>query len=121
DGEPDIYRPTGRLNYVRVVPTDDLQGALAAEWAHEMGLQRVYILDDKEVYGQGVANLFDQRARELGLDVLGHESIDTKAQEFKSLFTKIKGKDPDLIYFGGTTQSKGGQLAKDLVGAGLDA
>jgi branched-chain amino acid transport system substrate-binding protein len=120
-GEPGVYRPTGRLNYVRVVPADDLQGSLAAEWAQEMGLERVYILDDREVYGRGVANLFEERALELGMEVLAHESIDVNAQEFKSLFTKIKALDPDLIYFGGTTQSKGGQLAKDLVASGLDA
>jgi len=40
--------------------------------------------------------------------------------EFSSLMTKIKGYNPDVIYFGGTTQSKGGQLAKDMVAAGLN-
>lgn len=119
--EPDVYRPTGKINYVRVVPADDLQGSLAADWAKEMGLKKVYILDDNEVYGRGIAQLFEERAGEIGLNVLGHESIDSKAQEFKSLMVSIKAKGPDLIYFGGTTQSKGGQIAKDLVAAGLTA
>jgi len=35
--------------------------------------------------------------------------------------TSIKTKNPDLVYFGGTTQTKGGQVAKDLVAAGLTA
>jgi branched-chain amino acid transport system substrate-binding protein len=56
----------------------------------------------------------------LGIEVLGHETIDFKAQEFKSLMTKIRALGPDLVYFGGTTQSKGGQIAKDMVAAGLD-
>jgi branched-chain amino acid transport system substrate-binding protein len=120
-GEPDIYRPSGKVTYFRVVPADDLQGSLAADWAKDMGAKRVYVLDDNEVYGRGIAQLFDQRAQEIGLEVLGHESIDAKSQEFKSLMTTIKGTNPDLVYFGGTTQSKGGQLAKDLVAAGLDA
>lgn len=120
-GEPDIYRPSGKVTYFRVVPADDLQGSLAADWAKEMGLNRVYVLDDNEVYGRGIAQLFDQRAQEIGLEVLGHESIDAKSQEFKSLMTTIKGANPDLVYFGGTTQTKGGQLAKDLVAAGLQA
>jgi branched-chain amino acid transport system substrate-binding protein len=119
--EPDVYRPSGKLNYVRVVPADDLQGSLAAEWAKDMNLMKVYILDDNEVYGRGIANLFEERAVEIGLNVLGHESIDAKAQEFKSLMVKIKALEPDLIYFGGTTQSKGGQIAKDMVAAGLTA
>src|SRR5262249_21196913 len=84
-------------------------------------VKRVYVLDDNEVYGKGIATLFIEACQDLGIEVLGHESIDVKAQEFKPLMATIKGYKPDLIYFGGTTQSKGGQIAKDLVAAGLDA
>ncbi len=118
-GEPDIYRPTGEVNYVRMVPTDDLQGPLGAAWAKELGVS-VYVLDDNEVYGKGIATLFIEACQDLGLEVLGHESIDSKAQEFKSLMATIRGEKPDLVYFGGTTQSKGGQIAKDMIAAGLD-
>jgi branched-chain amino acid transport system substrate-binding protein len=120
-GEPGVYRPTGRLNYTRVVPADDLQGPLSADWAKKRGVKRVYILDDNEVYGKGIADLFDERCREIGIEVLGHDSIDAKAQEFKSLMASIKSAGPDLVYFGGTTQSKGGQLAKDMASAGITA
>jgi branched-chain amino acid transport system substrate-binding protein len=120
-GEPDVYRPTRRLNYTRVVPADDLQGPLSADWARARGVKTVYILDDNEVYGKGIADLFDERCREIGIEVLGHDSIDAKAQEFKSLMASIKAKNPDLVYFGGTTQSKGGQLAKDMASAGIGA
>ncbi|MGD9721051.1 MAG: branched-chain amino acid ABC transporter substrate-binding protein [Pirellulales bacterium] len=120
-GEPDIYRPTGHINYLRIVPTDDQQAPLGALWAKEMGVQRVYVLDDNEVYGKGIATLFIEACQDLGIEVVGHESIDVKAQEFKPLMATIKGLKPDLVYFGGTTQSKGGQIAKDLVAAGLDS
>ena len=120
-GEPEVYRPTGRLNYTRVVPADDLQGPLSADWAKKRGVKKVYILDDNEVYGKGIADLFDERCREIGIEVLGHDSIDAKAQEFKSLMASIKAAGPDLVYFGGTTQSKGGQLAKDMASAGITA
>jgi branched-chain amino acid transport system substrate-binding protein len=120
-GEPGVYRPTGRLNYTRVVPADDLQGPLSADWAKKRGVRRVCILDDNEVYGKGLADLFDERCREIGIEVLAHDSIDSKAQEFKSLMASIKAANPDLVYFGGTTQSKGGQLAKDMASAGITA
>jgi len=120
-GEPEVYRPTGRINYMRVVPADDLQGPMAADWAQRRGVKRVYILDDNEVYGKGIADLFDERCHELGIEVLGHDSIDSKAQEFKSLMASVKAVRPDLVYFGGTTQSKGGQLAKDMASAGIGA
>ena len=106
-GEPDIYRPSGEINYLRLVPTDDLQGPLGAAWAKELGVKRVYVLDDNEVYGKGIATLFIEACQDLGIEVLGHESIDVKAQEFKPLMATIKGVEPDLIYFGGTTQTKG--------------
>jgi branched-chain amino acid transport system substrate-binding protein len=118
-GEPEIYRPSGKVNFTRVVPADDLQGPLAADWAQEMGVKKVFIIDDTEVYGKGLANNFEDRCKEIGIEVLGREQIDAKNQEFKTLMTTIKAAGPDLIYFGGTTQSKGGQLAKDMVGVGM--
>jgi len=119
-GEPQNYRPTGKVNYVRVVPADDLQGPLSARWAKHLGVRKVYVLDDNQVYGKGIATLFIEACQQLDIEVLGHESIDDKAQEFKSLMTTIRGEKPDLIYFGGTTQTKGGQIAKDIVAAGLN-
>ncbi len=119
-GEPDIYRPSKKLNFCRVCPTDLVQGPLSADFAKdELKAKKVYVLDDKELYGAGIATLFAARAKEIGLEVLGHESIVTTQQEFGSLMTKIKALNPDLVYFGGTTQSKGGQLAKDMKSAGL--
>jgi len=118
--EPGKYRPTGKLNYVRVVPADDLQGPLSADFAQAIGVKKVYILDDKEVYGQGIAKLFHARCEEIDLEVLGHDSIDGKAQEYKALMTRIKGLKPDLLYFGGTSQSNGGQIAKDMMSVGLN-
>ena len=76
-GEPKRYRPTGKVNYFRVVPADDLQGDCAAGWARDMGVKKVYILDDKTVYGKGLADIFEKRSRELGIEVLGHDSIDS--------------------------------------------
>ena len=123
-GEPEKYRPSGKINYVRVVPADDIQGVVSADWALKLGLKKVFILDDREVYGKGIADLFHARADELkdqGLTILGHEGIDANAQEFKALMTKVKAKAPQLIYFGGTTQTKAGQLVKDMLAVGLDA
>lgn len=120
-GEPEKYRPSGKINYTRVVPADDIQGVVSADWAKKLGLNKVFILDDREVYGKGIADLFHARADEIGLKVLGHEGIDAQAQEFKPLMTKIKAGGPQLIYFGGTTQTKAGQLVKDMLAVGLDA
>lgn len=118
-GEPEKYRPSGKVNYTRVVPADDIQAAVGAKWTAELGAKKVYILDDREVYGKGIADLYERACADYGIEVLGHEGIDPKQQEYKALMTSIKAKSPDLIYFGGTTQSNGGQLVKDAAAVGL--
>ena len=120
-GEPDKYYPAKTRNYSRVVPADDLQGPVGARWAKELGGKNVYILDDQETYGKGLADLFEAEAKKIGLNVVGHEGWDGKATDFRALANKIKGANPDTIYLGGITQNQGGQLVKDLRGVGMTA
>lgn len=118
--EPGVYRPTGNITFARVCPADDTQGPLAADFAKdELKAKTIFILDEKALYGQGLANLVKQRCEKLGIQVLGHDSINTRQNEFRSLMATIKAKNPDVVYFGGTTQDKGGQVAKDMRDAGL--
>jgi branched-chain amino acid transport system substrate-binding protein len=118
-GEPDVYYPTGKRNYARVIVADDVQGAVAANWAKTLGVKSVYILDDAELYGKGVADVFDKTAKALGLTVIGHESIDPKAADYKALMEKIAvsngGNPPDLVYVGMVVDNNASQLLKDKV------
>ncbi len=119
--EPGVYRPSGKVSYFRVVPADDLQGRAAAEWMKKIGAKSAYVLDDRGLYGKGLADVFSASAPDFGIAVLGREGIDPKAQEYRSLMTKIKALNPDFIYYGGTTQTNAGQIAKDMVAVGLAA
>ena len=119
--EPNVYYPSGKRNFSRVVPADDLQGVAAAKWAKSLGVKKVYVLDDQELYGKGLAGIFAQNAKKEGIEVLGQEGIDSKASDYRSLMNKIKDKQPDLIYFGGITQNNAGQLIKDARNVGMTA
>lgn len=121
--EPAVYRPSGRVTYYRVVPADDIQGKVGAQFAKQQGMKSVYVLYDGGLYGQGIANVFVNTAEDIGLKVLssGAKKIDPKAQEYRSLMTKIKPLKPDLVYYGATTQTNAGQVAKDMVAVGLNA
>jgi branched-chain amino acid transport system substrate-binding protein len=113
--EPGKYYPNGcTRNYTRVVPADDLQGRAGAVWAAKLGLTNVYVLDDTELYGKGIADVFNQEAAGAGLTVLGRDSIDGKATDYKALAEKIKATNPQLVYYGGITQNNAGQLWRDL-------
>jgi branched-chain amino acid transport system substrate-binding protein len=119
-GEPHIYRPSGRINYFRVVPADDIQGVVAAHWAKQLGMKSVFILHDKELYGKGIADIFEKECKKIGIRVIAKEGIDPKALEYKGLMIKIKNINPDMVYFGGTTQSNAGQLVKDMRSCGVN-
>jgi branched-chain amino acid transport system substrate-binding protein len=117
--EPMIYRPSGAITYFRIVPTDEIQGSLGAEWSKQLGAKKVFILHDRELYGKGVAEMFRRASPTHGLEVVGFEGIDGKASNYRSLAIKIRQKNPDLVYFGGTTQSNAGQIIKDVRASGL--
>jgi branched-chain amino acid transport system substrate-binding protein len=117
--EPDKYYPTGERNYTRVIVADDKQGAAGAALMEEEGLESVYILDDKETYGKGLADQFQRAAEDAGIEVVGREGIDGSASNYRSLMNKIAEADPDAIYFGGIIENNAAQLIKDKVGAGM--
>lgn len=119
--EPDIYYQHGPRNFCRVVPADDLQGQAGAWWAQSLGVKKVYILDDKELYGKGLARVFEKSCRERGLTVAGHEGIDSKAPDYRAVVNKIRESGADLVYFGGITQNGSGKLVKDLRDGGSGA
>ena len=76
--EPDKYYPSKVRNYARVVTADDVQGSVDANFmSQKLGVKTVYILDDQQLYGKGVADVFEATAKQLGMTVLGHEGIDT--------------------------------------------
>lgn len=114
-GEPDVYRPAGKVTFCRVCPTDDVQGPLSAEFAKDvLKAKRVYILDDKELYGAGIAGLFERRCKEIGVEVLGRQGIVPTQQTFSEVASAVAGLKPDAVYFGGTTQTAAGRVIKDL-------
>ena len=114
-GEPDKYYPTGTRNYARVVAVDNSQGAVDATFAKSIGVKRVYVLNDKEAYGLGVANYFKKAAEKLGLQVVGFDAWDGKQPNYQSLMQKVKATNPDAIFLGGLICENGGQLIKDKV------
>ena len=117
--EPEKYYPTGERNYTRVIVADDEQGQAGALLMEEEGVESVYILDDKETYGKGLADQVQESAEELGIQIVGREGIDGSAANYRSLMNKIARVDPDAIYFGGIIENNAGQLIKDKVGAGM--
>jgi branched-chain amino acid transport system substrate-binding protein len=115
DTEPDKYYPTGNRNYARVVPHDAYQGAAVAEFMKEEGVKSVYVLNDKEAYGLGVATNLRNAAEHLGIKIAGFEAWDPKASSYEGLFRKIGGTGADAVFLGGLIDENGAKVIKDKV------
>jgi branched-chain amino acid transport system substrate-binding protein len=116
-GEPDKYYPSGKRTYGRVVPADHIQAAAQVSYQKDQGCKQLYVLNDKEVYGKGIADAVQADAQTAGIQVLGNDGIDTKAANFRSLASKIKSKGADCMFFGGITDNKAVQVWKDVAAA----
>lgn len=117
--EPNCYRPATKPNFVRIASSDDWHGYVAAQWAKTLGVRTAIIVDDGELYGAGIASQFAKGSNAFGIKILSRETLDTKNDSFAALAKKIKAGEPDLVYFGGATETKGGLLFRDLAQAGL--
>jgi branched-chain amino acid transport system substrate-binding protein len=113
-GEPDKYYPSGERNYGRVVPVDIIQGKALAQWMKDEGVTSLYVLDDAEVYGKGVAKNTQTAAEDQGIKIAGTDSWDGKAANYRALASKIKGTGADAVFTGGIIDLNGPQLYKDL-------
>ena len=120
EGEPDIYYPAGnRPTYFRTNAADDVQGWAGAAWARCLGYQRVYLLDDRQLYGKGVVDAFIQQAEKEGLELVGRDGVESTDIDFRSLLTKVKAANPDLVYGGFVIDSGGPQVIQQMAALGL--
>jgi len=113
-GEPNKYYPTGKRNYARVVAADDFQGAADATLAKELKITKLYVLNDKEAYGQGVATNTANAAKKLGITVVKDVAYDPKATSYAALALAIKASGAQAVFVGGLICENGGKLIKDI-------
>lgn len=110
----------GYPNVNRVCGRDDVQGPVGARFAaQDLKLKSVYIIHDKTLYGQGVADNFRNEANKLGLKVVGYDGTEERAN-FAPIIIPIKARNPALVYFGGIYH-QGGLLLKQMREKGVNA
>ena len=96
------YTHQGFKTTFRVMANDEQQGRVLGAYAgNQLKAKTVAIVDDKTAYGEGLAGEFKKAAVVAGVKVVAEEHTDDKAVDFKAILTKIKGKKPDLIFYGG--------------------
>lgn len=88
------------LEVSRIVGRDDVQGVVAAQFASSKGMKSAYVVHDKTAYGQGIAEFFKREFETQGLQVVGFEGTEEKAN-FDAILTPLIGSNPDVVFFGG--------------------
>ncbi|WP_102708116.1 branched-chain amino acid ABC transporter substrate-binding protein [Terribacillus saccharophilus] len=105
----------------RIVARDDFQGPAGAEYAvQEIGAKKIFVINDKTAYGQGLATAFAEAAAEEGAEIVGEAGITVGEKDFNGVLNQVSSADPDLVYFGGL-YSEGGLLIKQARDNGIDA
>jgi branched-chain amino acid transport system substrate-binding protein len=112
--EPEAYYPSGVRNFARVVANDNAQGAAAVVMAKRLGVTKLYVLDDEEPYGIGLAQTVRRTARRLGVEVAGSARWDFRHRRYRSLARRIERSGADGVFLGGFLFQNGGVLLRDL-------
>lgn len=115
------YTLKGYKTTFRVVAHDGQQGPVLARFAAKtLGAKTVAVIDDSTAYGQGLADNFEATAKSLGMKVVAREHTTDKDTDFKAILTKIKGRKPDLVMFGGI-DPQAGPMVKQMKDLGIKA
>ena len=109
-----------KINYIRVVTTDDNQGPAAAKYILDnLKKKNVYIIDDTETYGKGSADNYQKYLEANGGTLVARDGVPKTTTDYSAILTAAKAKNPEAIYFGGVTASGGARILKAAVAAGL--
>jgi branched-chain amino acid transport system substrate-binding protein len=115
------YTHQGFKTTFRVMANDVQQGKVLGGYAgNQLKIKTVAVVDDKTAYGEGLATEFKKAAVAAGVKVLAEEHTDDNAVDFKAILTKIKSKNPDLIFYGGM-DPQAAPMAKQMKQLGIKA
>jgi branched-chain amino acid transport system substrate-binding protein len=108
----------GFKNIFRVVARDDQQGPALAQYLNGMKMKKVAVVDDATAYGEGLANEVEKTLKADGVQIVAREKTNDKATDFKAILTKMKGRAPDAVFYGGM-DATGGPMLKQARELGI--
>ena len=120
----EAYRFNGQAkrNYFRVAAPDNIQGPAGADYTYnDLGKHTVYVMDDTQPFGVGVADAFITQFEADGGTVVKRDSVPVSTTDYTPFFTAAAALNPEAVYFGGTQVTGGGLARKQMVAAGMGA
>jgi branched-chain amino acid transport system substrate-binding protein len=120
-GEPEVYYPTGERNFARVMAPEALQGVANAMLARELGLRRVYVVQDPELKVE-LADPYRRTARRIGVRIAGSASFSPETQDAAGLAERVARSGANGVFIAGLGSPGGGEVLKAVrarVGTGV--
>ena len=115
------YTLQGFKTAFRVVAHDDQQGPTLGKYATEkVKAKTIAVIDDSTAYGQGLADAFEATVKAAGAKVVAREHTTDKDTDFKAILTRIRGRKPELVMFGGI-DPQAGPMVKQMAELGIKA
>ena len=115
------FTRAGYKTTFRVVADDvHLGGTLGRYAVSTLKGKSIAVIDDRTAYGQGVAEEFVKAVKKAGGNVVGQEFTTDKATDFMPILTTLKGKNPDVIFFGGM-DAVAGPMMRQMKNLGIKA
>ncbi|MBI3347398.1 MAG: branched-chain amino acid ABC transporter substrate-binding protein [Burkholderiales bacterium] len=115
------FTRNGYKTTFRVVADDvHLGGTLGKYSVTQLKGKSIAVIDDRTAYGQGVADEFEKGVKGAGGKVVGREFTNDKATDFTAILTSLKGKKPDVVFFGGM-DAVAGPMLRQMKQLGIEA
>jgi branched-chain amino acid transport system substrate-binding protein len=105
--------------YFRTCTTDSVQGPFAARYLLDEGIKKVATIHDKKAYGQGLVAAFTDAFKSGGGEIVAAETINPDDKDFSAVISKVKGANPELVYYGGE-YPQAGPMSQQAKAAGLN-
>jgi branched-chain amino acid transport system substrate-binding protein len=116
------YTHQGFKGAFRLVASDSKVGAALGRYAvTTLKAQRIAVIDDRTAFGQGLADEFIRGVKAAGgADVVSRQYTNDRATDFNAILTQIKGRQPDVVFYGGM-DAVAGPLLKQMKSLGINA
>jgi branched-chain amino acid transport system substrate-binding protein len=116
-GEPQKYYPTRIRTYARVMPSDGVQARVQVQLQRAAGCRHTFVVDDGEVDGEAMATSFQLTARATGLDVIGVQSYEPRAADYRAFANAVAQTKADCVLISAITDSGAVAVTKQLAQA----
>jgi branched-chain amino acid transport system substrate-binding protein len=115
------YTLQGFKTAFRVVANDSQLGGTLGKYAVKtLKGKNIAVIDDRTAYGEGVASEFSKAVKAAGGNIVAQQFTNDKATDFMAILTAIKGKKPDVVFFGGM-DNVAGPMLRQMKQLGINA